>query len=61
VVEGVYQFDIIDNETTAECKRKVRKKFEEAIKQKHKPKMFQDQGTKGKPAGIRRMVGADGG
>lgn len=41
MVEVVNRVDIIDNETTAGCKRKVRKKFEEAIRQKHKSKMFQ--------------------
>lgn len=41
MVEIMNRDDIIDDETTAGCKRKVRKKFEEAIIQKHKSKMFQ--------------------
>jgi hypothetical protein len=41
VVEIVNRVDIIDDETTAGCQRKVRKKFEKAIQQKHKSKMFQ--------------------
>jgi hypothetical protein len=63
VVEIVNRYDIIDDRTTAGCKRKVRKKFEEARTEKHKSKMFQkSRGTKGKPVvGIRRMVGDDGG
>ena len=62
MVESVYRYDIIDDETTGRSERKVRKKFEQAIKQKHESKMFQDQGTKGKPGvGLRRMVGGDGG
>ena len=32
MVEIVNRFDIIDDETTAGCKRNVRKKFDEAIK-----------------------------
>ena len=35
------RFGIIDDETTAGCKRKARKKFDEAIRQKHKSKIFQ--------------------
>jgi hypothetical protein len=41
VVEIMNRYDIIDDRTTAGCKRKVRKKFEEARTEKHKSKMFQ--------------------